>query len=136
MSSARTRMQRRGRRPGRPDRSAFATVRRTALAADASRRFLGRPAFFVGPVDGHGRERLGLGGMTPATRRDRFRRRLAVRHQNADGGWGDTTDSPSNLATTLLAVAAFELAGEQDACPALFWPAAGKGPSVSCPAGG
>ena len=31
-------------------------------------------------------------------------------HQNADGGWGDTTDSPSNLATTLLAVAALRLA--------------------------
>jgi squalene-hopene/tetraprenyl-beta-curcumene cyclase len=30
--------------------------------------------------------------------------------QNADGGWGDAPDSPSNLATTLLAVAAFELA--------------------------
>jgi squalene-hopene/tetraprenyl-beta-curcumene cyclase len=26
-----------------------------------------------------------------------------VAHQNADGGWGDTTDSPSNLSTTLLA---------------------------------
>ena len=31
-------------------------------------------------------------------------------HQNVDGGWGDTTDSPSNLATTLLAVASFKLA--------------------------
>lgn len=30
-------------------------------------------------------------------------------HHNADGGWGDTTDSPSNLATTLLAVAALRL---------------------------
>jgi len=29
--------------------------------------------------------------------------------QNADGGWGDTVDSPSNLATTLLAVAAMKL---------------------------
>jgi squalene-hopene/tetraprenyl-beta-curcumene cyclase len=33
-----------------------------------------------------------------------------VEHQNADHGWGDTTDSPSNLATTLLAVAALKLA--------------------------
>jgi squalene-hopene/tetraprenyl-beta-curcumene cyclase len=32
-------------------------------------------------------------------------------HQNPDGGWGDTSDSPSNLATTLLAVAAMRLAG-------------------------
>ena len=29
--------------------------------------------------------------------------------QNADGGWGDTADSPSNLATTLLAIAAMHL---------------------------
>jgi squalene-hopene/tetraprenyl-beta-curcumene cyclase len=33
-----------------------------------------------------------------------------VEHQNTDHGWGDTTDSPSNLATTLLAVAALKLA--------------------------
>ena len=33
-------------------------------------------------------------------------------HQNGDGGWGDTIDSPSNLSTTLLAVAALTLAGE------------------------
>lgn len=32
---------------------------------------------------------------------------LAV-HQNADGGWGDTSDSPSNLATTLLTLCALE----------------------------
>ena len=32
-------------------------------------------------------------------------------HQNAGGGWGDTPDSPSTLATTLLAVAALKLAG-------------------------
>jgi squalene-hopene/tetraprenyl-beta-curcumene cyclase len=34
--------------------------------------------------------------------------------QNADGGWGDTTDSPSNLATTLLAIAALTLVGSED----------------------
>ena len=33
-------------------------------------------------------------------------------HQNADGGWGDTADSPSNLATTILCVAALTLADE------------------------
>jgi squalene-hopene/tetraprenyl-beta-curcumene cyclase len=33
------------------------------------------------------------------------------RTQNGDGGWGDTADSPSNLATTLLAAAALTLAG-------------------------
>ena len=31
-------------------------------------------------------------------------------HQNGDGGWGDTDASPSNLSTTLLAVAALQLA--------------------------
>ncbi len=30
-------------------------------------------------------------------------------HQNPDGGWGDTTDSPSNLSTTLLVKAAIRL---------------------------
>ncbi|MDD4889483.1 MAG: prenyltransferase/squalene oxidase repeat-containing protein [Phycisphaerae bacterium] len=28
--------------------------------------------------------------------------RWIIEHQNADGGWGDTTDSPGNVATTLL----------------------------------
>ena len=32
-------------------------------------------------------------------------------HQNDDGGWGDTDKSYSNIATTMLAVAAFHLAG-------------------------
>ena len=31
-------------------------------------------------------------------------------HRNRDGGWGDTPGSPSNLPTTLLALAAFRLA--------------------------
>ena len=35
-------------------------------------------------------------------------------HQNGDGGWGDTTDSPSNLSTTLLAIAALKLSGRSD----------------------
>ena len=34
-------------------------------------------------------------------------------NQNGDGGWGDTTDSPSNLGTTMLAIAALHLAGKQ-----------------------
>ncbi|HOF87173.1 MAG TPA: prenyltransferase/squalene oxidase repeat-containing protein [Armatimonadota bacterium] len=34
--------------------------------------------------------------------------------QRADGGWGDTPESPSNLPTTLLVLAAFRLAGEPD----------------------
>ena len=42
---------------------------------------------------------------------DRLRCALAwlAGSQNADGGWGDTADSPSNLATTLLAIAAMHL---------------------------
>ncbi len=36
-------------------------------------------------------------------------------NQNADGGWGDTTDSPSNLSTTMLARAAIRLAQGESA---------------------
>src|SRR5436309_13741115 len=35
---------------------------------------------------------------------------LAV-HQNADGGWGDTVQSLSNISTTMLCRAAFHLTG-------------------------
>jgi squalene-hopene/tetraprenyl-beta-curcumene cyclase len=38
-------------------------------------------------------------------------------HHNADGGWGDTADSPSNLATTLLAIAALRLAAAAGVAP-------------------
>jgi squalene-hopene/tetraprenyl-beta-curcumene cyclase len=34
-----------------------------------------------------------------------------ARHQNADGGWGDTTKSVSNISTTMLCHAAFHAAG-------------------------
>jgi len=36
-------------------------------------------------------------------------------HQNADGGWGDSPESPSNLATTLLVLAAFRI-GQENPC--------------------
>lgn len=36
------------------------------------------------------------------------------RTQNADGGWGDTVDSPSNLSTTLLAISALRLVSLAD----------------------
>lgn len=36
-------------------------------------------------------------------------------HGNMDGGWGDTIDSPSNLSTTLLGIAALKLGGREDA---------------------
>lgn len=41
-------------------------------------------------------------------------------HQNDDGGWGDTDRSHSNIATTMLAVAAFHLAGMADEYAALL----------------
>ena len=36
-----------------------------------------------------------------------------IADQHADGGWGDSPDSPSNLSTTLLALAALQLAGHE-----------------------
>src|SRR3954462_10893321 len=35
-------------------------------------------------------------------------------HQNADGGWGDTVKSFSNISTTMLCRAAFKLCGEKE----------------------
>lgn len=48
-----------------------------------------------------------------------------ARHQNPDGGWGDTDKSYSNIATSLLVIAAFHLAGRAEAeragvCPELL----------------
>ena len=37
-----------------------------------------------------------------------------IRTQNADGGWGDTTDSPSNVSTTALCWAALTIGGTDD----------------------
>lgn len=39
-------------------------------------------------------------------------------HQNADGGWGDTPDSPSNLATTLLTLCALQAASDGETAAA------------------
>jgi squalene-hopene/tetraprenyl-beta-curcumene cyclase len=41
-----------------------------------------------------------------------------IEHQNADGGFGDTPDSPSNLQTTLLVISALKLA-QRDAAALL-----------------
>lgn len=38
--------------------------------------------------------------------------RWLVDHQNADGGWGDTIDSPSNISTTTICWASLSLAAE------------------------
>ena len=35
-------------------------------------------------------------------------------HQNSDGGWGDTTKSFSNVSTTMLVRAAYQISGESD----------------------
>lgn len=39
-------------------------------------------------------------------------REWLTRHQNADGGWGDTPESPSNVSTTVLACSALSSGGE------------------------
>jgi len=44
--------------------------------------------------------------------------RWLTRHQNADGGWGDTDRSYSNISTTMLVRAALQLAGRSDECSA------------------
>jgi len=46
--------------------------------------------------------------------------RWLVKTQNQDGGWGDTTDSLSNIATTYLACAAFRLNGVPGNDPGLL----------------
>ncbi len=40
-----------------------------------------------------------------------------IEHQNSDGGWGDTDRSHSNIATTMLAIAALHLAGRAACSP-------------------
>ena len=42
-----------------------------------------------------------------------------VEDQNADGGWGDSPESPSNLSTTMLAVAALTLCASDEFASAL-----------------
>ena len=83
--------------------------------------------------DGHWTGELSSSALATATAaialalvgRDRPRRALEelvrnglawlVATQNADGGWGDTTDSPSNVSTTALVWAALTIAGDGDA---------------------
>lgn len=56
----------------------------------------------------------GSAGSQDSNRAEMIRRGTAwlCRHENDDGGWGDTVDSPSNLSTTLLAIAALTLADD------------------------
>ncbi len=46
--------------------------------------------------------------------------RYLAKHQNADGGWGDSDHSPSNIATTMLVRAAFALTCVPANCPGLL----------------
>ncbi len=46
--------------------------------------------------------------------------RWLARHQNADGGWGDTDKSVSNIATTMLVRAAFALTAVPADCPGIL----------------
>ncbi|MAT14963.1 MAG: squalene--hopene cyclase [Planctomyces sp.] len=46
--------------------------------------------------------------------------RWLAEHQNDDGGWGDTVKSLSNISTTMLARAAFEVTGAVKEHPALI----------------
>ncbi len=56
-----------------------------------------------------------LSQVDPDTHRDRIRRAMQwlADHQNADGGWGDTPESPSNMSTTLLTRFALTVADEE-----------------------
>ncbi len=79
---------------------------------------------------GHWEGRLSSSALSTATAvfalavvdRDRYRslvdRGLAwlCEHQNPDGGWGDTADSPSNLSTTMLCYSAMAVVDRPNAC--------------------
>ncbi len=84
------------------------------------------------------------GSTTSADQDDQRRLTLALaylqQHQNEDGGWGDTDKSHSNIATTMLVVAAVHLAGRAEslaaplerasalpATAAAAWPGCGGG---------
>jgi hypothetical protein len=102
--------------------------RGAAAGADAGRP-LGRPAVHQRLVHRHRRHRPGgrrprrLRSRCPNRLRSRFRGRLRSRcplvgrgaawlaaHAYADGGWGDTPDSLSNISTTALAWGALQAA--------------------------
>jgi len=59
-----------------------------------------------------------LAGVDLARHRPLVDRGLAwlCENQNADGGWGDTVDSPSNLSTTMLCYSALAIPGGPPAC--------------------
>ncbi len=100
------------------------SVTTIAQACDVARRMLLAER---GP-DGHWTGRLSSSALSTATAVTALAASTSTAHatlvaggvrwlaanQNADGGWGDTVDSPSNLSTTLLARAAAEFATDRD----------------------
>ena len=62
--------------------------------------------------------RANPGAATAADTASLVRNGLAwiAKHQNADGGWGDTADSPSNVSTTMLCWAAMRLSQGRASC--------------------
>jgi len=71
-------------------------------------------------VERHARTDASAGRCSDAARESQFSELISggiswlAEHQNDDGGWGDTDKSHSNIATTMLAVAAFQLTGVPD----------------------
>ncbi|MEN6577621.1 MAG: prenyltransferase/squalene oxidase repeat-containing protein [Phycisphaerales bacterium] len=79
---------------------------------------------------GHWEGRLSSSALSTATAafalaladRDRYRALVdrgllwLCEHQNADGGWGDTVGSPSNLSTTMLCYSVMAVTDRPDAC--------------------
>ncbi len=117
------------------------TARQSAAAADLARSLARR--LLDGRMDGRWRGRLSASALSTAVAGLAVQRldpagnaAAAARaaawiagHANADGGWGDTTDSPSNASTTLLSWAALSaLAPDSPALPrAASWLAARLG---------
>ena len=104
----------------------------TGRLAGALRIALGKLVSAMGP-DGHWEGELSSSALATATAVSALavaghaRHEGLVRsgaawlagHQNDDGGWGDTPDSPSNVATTMLALAALTLCGTDRGSPIL-----------------
>ena len=105
-----------------------ASARAALLRARTDDRPLGRAAVDERPLDRHRRHRARDGRPTRLrSRRTHGRLRIALHsgvvrqlvargaawlaaHANADGGWGDTPDSRSNISTTALAWGALNVA--------------------------
>ena len=111
--------------------NAYETVRRELLAErNSSGHWTGELS--ASALDCHGLEHFALAepGLVPAsgepeptTARERLipdGLRWLIRAQNPDGGWGDTDKSKSNIATTMLVVAAFHLTRQAESHAAML----------------